>query len=110
MDKLSAARSTQHAARSTLCHGRKRKHQWRPTNGFRDLDLLHCGALSVAAVAGIAHRQRQDQKYRRRCERQRKVPMKIALGADHAGFELKELVKKLLMELKHEAADLGTFS
>ena len=36
--------------------------------------------------------------------------MKIALGADHAGFELKERVKALLAELKHEAFDLGAFS
>src|SRR5262245_36990811 len=34
--------------------------------------------------------------------------MKIALGADHAGFELKEHVKALLFELKHEVLDLGT--
>ena len=34
--------------------------------------------------------------------------MKIALGADHAGFALKERVKALLMELKHEVLDLGT--
>ena len=36
--------------------------------------------------------------------------MKVALGADHAGFELKGRVKQLLMELKHEAIDLGAFS
>jgi RpiB/LacA/LacB family sugar-phosphate isomerase len=36
--------------------------------------------------------------------------MKIALGADHAGFALKERVKKLLVELKHDALDLGAFS
>jgi RpiB/LacA/LacB family sugar-phosphate isomerase len=36
--------------------------------------------------------------------------MKIALGADHAGFELKEHVKTLLAELKHEVLDLGTGS
>ena len=36
--------------------------------------------------------------------------MKIALGADHAGFELKEQVKALLLELKHEVLDLGTRS
>ena len=35
--------------------------------------------------------------------------MRIALGADHAGFELKERVKALLVELKHEVLDLGTF-
>ena len=34
--------------------------------------------------------------------------MKIALGADHAGFELKERVKGLLLEFKHDVLDLGT--
>ena len=36
--------------------------------------------------------------------------MKIAIGADHAGFELKECVKALLLELKHQVLDLGTNS
>src|SRR5215510_8555057 len=36
--------------------------------------------------------------------------MKIALGADHAGFELKQQVKALLGDLKHEVLDLGTSS
>ena len=35
--------------------------------------------------------------------------MKIALGADHAGFELKKQVKAHL-QLKHEVVDLGTHS
>jgi RpiB/LacA/LacB family sugar-phosphate isomerase len=34
--------------------------------------------------------------------------MKIAIGADHAGFELKEHVKALLTELEHEVLDFGT--
>jgi RpiB/LacA/LacB family sugar-phosphate isomerase len=34
--------------------------------------------------------------------------MKIAIGADHAGFELKECVKAQLLELKHDVLDLGT--
>ena len=34
--------------------------------------------------------------------------MKIAIGGDHAGFELKEHVKELLLELKHDVLDLGT--
>jgi RpiB/LacA/LacB family sugar-phosphate isomerase len=34
--------------------------------------------------------------------------MRIALGADHAGFELKEKVLSLLGELGHQALDLGT--
>ncbi len=34
--------------------------------------------------------------------------MKIAIGADHAGFLLKEKIKALLSELGHEVNDLGT--
>lgn len=34
--------------------------------------------------------------------------MKIAIAADHAGFELKQRVKALLLELKHKVCDLGT--
>ena len=34
--------------------------------------------------------------------------MKIAIGADHAGFELKQCVKACLLELKHDVLDLGT--
>ena len=36
--------------------------------------------------------------------------MRIALGADHAGFQLKERVKAHVLELKHEVLDLGTGS
>lgn len=36
--------------------------------------------------------------------------MKIALGTDHAGFQLKEKVKELLQSLGHEIKDVGTFS
>jgi RpiB/LacA/LacB family sugar-phosphate isomerase len=34
--------------------------------------------------------------------------MKIAIGADHAGFELKEKVKDRLLELKYDVVDMGT--
>src|SRR6187431_736554 len=34
--------------------------------------------------------------------------MQIVIGADHAGFPLKERVKTLLRELKHEILDVGT--
>ena len=34
--------------------------------------------------------------------------MKVALGADHAGFELKERIKSFLTDAKHEVVDLGT--
>ncbi len=36
--------------------------------------------------------------------------MKIAVGADHAGFDLKELLRQRLEELGHEVEDLGTHS
>ncbi|MDP3934690.1 MAG: RpiB/LacA/LacB family sugar-phosphate isomerase, partial [Candidatus Giovannonibacteria bacterium] len=35
--------------------------------------------------------------------------MKIYIGADHAGFELKETLKKFLLELGHEVEDKGAF-
>ncbi|MAQ18635.1 MAG: ribose 5-phosphate isomerase B [Sandaracinus sp.] len=34
--------------------------------------------------------------------------MKVFLGADHAGFALKEVLEQALEELGHEAVDLGT--
>ncbi len=36
--------------------------------------------------------------------------MKIALAADHGGFELKEIVRKALVEMGHEPVDFGTHS
>jgi ribose 5-phosphate isomerase B len=35
--------------------------------------------------------------------------MKIVIGSDHAGFELKEAIKPYLTELGHEVKDFGTF-
>ena len=35
--------------------------------------------------------------------------MKIYLGADHAGFEMKEVLKKYLTDLKYEVEDKGAF-
>lgn len=36
--------------------------------------------------------------------------MKIAIGGDHAGFELKQLVIELLKDLTHETKDFGPFT
>ncbi len=36
--------------------------------------------------------------------------MKIALGADHAGFAYKEIIKNMLTQLGHEVQDFGTHS
>ena len=35
--------------------------------------------------------------------------MKIYLGADHRGFELKNKIKKFLEELRYDYEDLGAF-
>ena len=36
--------------------------------------------------------------------------MKISLGADHKGYELKEKIKKYLTDLGHQVTDFGTHS
>jgi ribose 5-phosphate isomerase B len=35
--------------------------------------------------------------------------LRIVTGADHAGWELKEAINRLLKELNHRVQDLGTF-
>jgi ribose 5-phosphate isomerase B len=36
--------------------------------------------------------------------------MRIALGSDHAGFDMKEIIEACLQELGHRVMDLGTHS
>ena len=36
--------------------------------------------------------------------------MKIAIGSDHGGFHLKEMIRGLVTELGHEVHDLGCYS
>ncbi len=36
--------------------------------------------------------------------------MKIAIGSDHGGFELKERIRSLLADLGHEVRDVGCYS
>ena len=36
--------------------------------------------------------------------------MRICVGSDHAGFLLKEIIRKFLADLGHEVADVGTHS
>jgi len=36
--------------------------------------------------------------------------MKIAIGSDHGGFELKERMKAIVQELGHDITDVGCFS
>lgn len=39
-----------------------------------------------------------------------RVARRIALGADHAGYQVKERIKELLQKLGHEVIDFGTHS
>lgn len=36
--------------------------------------------------------------------------MRIAIGSDHAGFEMKTTLAKFLRDLSHEVVDVGTYS
>lgn len=36
--------------------------------------------------------------------------MKVAIGSDHAGFEMKERVQRWLVEAGHEVVDVGVFN
>lgn len=36
--------------------------------------------------------------------------MKIAIGADHGGYHLKEMIRELVSDLGHEAQDMGCYS
>ena len=36
--------------------------------------------------------------------------MRICVGSDHAGFQLKEIVRKCLAEMGHQVEDLGTYN
>ena len=38
------------------------------------------------------------------------MKMRLMIGSDHGGFELKEEVKKYLLEQGHEVTDVGTYS
>jgi ribose 5-phosphate isomerase B len=49
----------------------------------------------------------QIERVRRRTAARKK---KIALGADHGGFEMKEEIKRLLADLGHDYQDFGTHS
>ncbi|HXU09457.1 MAG TPA: ribose 5-phosphate isomerase B, partial [Blastocatellia bacterium] len=59
-------------------------------------------AQDLARERGI-----QIERVRRRTSANRK---KIALGADHGGFEMKEEVKRVLADLGHDHQDFGTNS
>ena len=73
------------------------------------LDLPEEAVLTDIAREWIEKRRIQIV-YRNRTASARTPNARIALGSDHAGFEMKEAVKELLRELKVSFADYGTHS
>lgn len=65
-------------------------------------------ALLTPLAEDILHERgiKLDRVARRTAAR----PRKIALGADHGGFEMKEEVKRVVADLGHEHQDFGTHS
>jgi ribose 5-phosphate isomerase B len=41
---------------------------------------------------------------------EQEATMKIAIGADHGGFRMKEMLKKFIIGLGHEVEDVGCYS
>jgi ribose 5-phosphate isomerase B len=63
----------------------------------------------ITPLASDMARERGVQLYRVR-RRNAAARKKIALGADHGGFEMKERIKLVLADLGHEYQDFGTHS
>ena len=78
----------------TTCLNRLRQ----PT-GLRLCDVLLAGPFGVQYSPGSAMSSEVNCKF-----------MRIALGSDHAGFDLKQKVKEYLLRAGAEVEDLGTFS
>jgi ribose 5-phosphate isomerase B len=65
------------------------------------------GAMLTPLAQDLAReRGIQVERVRRRAAQRRR----IALGADHGGYEMKEQIKRVLADLGHEFQDLGTHS
>jgi ribose 5-phosphate isomerase B len=62
--------------------------------------------LTPLAADAIKERGIQLERVRRRSANRKR----IALGADHGGFEMKESIKRLLADLGHDFQDFGTHS
>jgi ribose 5-phosphate isomerase B len=73
-----------------------------------DMLRIDEGAMLTPLAADIVReRGIQLERVRRRSAARRK---RIALGADHGGFEMKEEIKRVLVDLGHDFQDFGTHS
>lgn len=69
-------------------------------------------AHDAAAIRGmkILKKEISGASATRRLAPQVQLSGKIIIGSDHGGFELKEMVKDYLTELRYESEDVGTYS
>src|SRR5882672_6780746 len=79
----------------------------RPASSGDTLRIDEAAILTPLAQDLVRERGIQIERVRRRTATRRK---RIALGADHGGFEMKEEVKRVLAELGHDHQDFGTHS
>ena len=100
VDSAAARGGSGSAARlASLCRRRRRCHRHR---AVRRLGAGKCGD-------GKARLHRGPRRGTG-CEAIGKIEMRIAIGADHAGFALKQKLGDYLRELGHEVTDAGTMS
>jgi len=79
----------------------------RSANTGDTLRMDEAAILTPLAQDLVRERGIQVERVRRRSAARKK---KIALGADHGGFEMKEALKRVLGDLGHDFQDFGTHS
>src|SRR5262249_39594544 len=85
-----------------VCRPRRVQH--------RHGDVRRVGTASGTAEEVWFH-GRERHPGRQDADRQSEVTMRVAIGSDHAGFELKEAVRVFLTDEHHdEVLDVGAFS
>ena len=62
------------------------------------------GEVGTAPVNQVLQKENQPVKF------SNQVKQKVAIGADHGGFDLKENLKKFLFESNYEVIDCGTYN
>jgi ribose 5-phosphate isomerase B len=83
------------------------ENEIRPAAAGDTLRIDEDAMLTPLAQDLVRERGIQIERVRRRRAAQKR---RIALGADHGGFEMKEQIKSLLADLGHDYQDFGTHS
>jgi RpiB/LacA/LacB family sugar-phosphate isomerase len=83
------------------------EHELREANAGDTLRIDERAIITPLASDLARERGVVIERVRRRAAARRR---RIAVGADHGGFEMKEEVKRLLADLGHDCQDFGTHS